>query len=123
MSSPSEHSSAEKNAETKVDAGKDARIKAFIKIQLGKDAEAMSPGQQLQGLESKYRRLLIMLAVNVGIILFFGYSFFYDITRLGTTWLVLIGLFFVLNILMLGYQWKQLNEAVQWLRNDARPLP
>lgn len=115
MSSSSEHSSAAKNAENTTDA----RIKAFIEVQLGKNAKAMSPDQQRLGLENKYRRLLIMLAVNIGIILFFGYSFIYDITQLGSTWLALIGLFFVLNILMLGYQWKQLNEAVQWLKNNA----
>lgn len=119
MSSSSEHSSAAKNAENTTDAGRDARIKAFIEVQLGKNAKAMSPDQQRLGLENKYRRLLIMLAVNIGIILFFGYSFIYDITQLGPTWLVLIGLFFVLNILMLGYQWKQLNEAVQWLKNNT----
>lgn len=122
MSSSSQHSSAVKNAENTTDAGTNARIKAFIEVQLGKNANAMSPEQQRLGLENKYRRLLIMLAVNIGIILFFGYSFFYDITQLGPTWLVLIGLFFLLNILMLGYQWNQLNEAIQWLKNDASLL-
>ena len=119
MASSSEHSSAAEKAEIKQDTGNDARIKAFIKVQLGKDAEAMSPEQQRLGLESKYRRLKIMLAVNVGIILFFGYSFYYDITQLGSTWIIMLGLFFVLNILMLSYQWKQLNEAVDWLKTNA----
>lgn len=122
MSLSSDQTTATGSTKRKAESDNHARIKAFIKVQLGKDAEAMSPEQQRLGLESKYSRLKIMLVVNIGIILFFGYSFFYDITQLGSTWLNLIGVFFMINILMLGYQWKQLNEAINWLKTHARTM-
>lgn len=96
------------------------RMKAFIEVQLGKAAREMSPKQQKAGLTQKFRRLMIMMTVNLGVVLFFGYSFYYDITQLSTTWFTLIMVFFAVNVLLLSYQWKQLKQALSWLDEQMR---
>lgn len=93
------------------------RMRAFIEVQLGKKAADAPPEEQHAALRQKFRRLLLMTFVNLAVVLFFSYSFYFDITQLGTTWFSLIIVFFIVNVLLLAYQWKQLKQALAWLES------
>ena len=96
------------------------RMRAFIEVQLGKDALKLAPKQQKAGLEQKFRRLMLMMGVNIAVVVFFSYSFYYDITRLGSTWFSFIVVFFLVNVLLLSYQWRQLKQALAWLDSHIK---
>lgn len=97
------------------------RMRTFIDVQLGKKAGEMTPGQQHAALQRKFRRLMLMMGVNLAVVLFFSYSFYFDITRLGSTWFSLIIVFFSVNVLLLAYQWTQLKQALSWLEQQEKP--
>ncbi|GEM_PF-3281033 len=103
------------------------RIQTFIAIQLGKSAEGLSLQEKKEKLSSKFKKVMIMMLLNFGFVVFFAVSFYYDITQLSTLWFNLIIVFFIINVLFYAYQRKQLKEATQWIdskvgENNGREL-
>jgi len=92
------------------------RIEAFIQLQLGKNYTELSSSEKINRLQMKFKRMLLLMVVNLGIVIFFGYSFYFEITQLSQTVFNIIIIFFLLNVFFLGLQWKKLKEAIHWLQ-------
>lgn len=105
---PSQNSSMSSNAA-------EERIKTFIAIQLGQSAEGLSLKEKKEKLSAKFKKVLVMMLLNFGFVVFFSISFYYDITQLSTFWFNLIIVFFIINVLFYAYQRKQLKEATSWI--------
>lgn len=93
------------------------RIQAFIQLQLGKEYSNLSTDEKIIRLSSKFRRMVLLMIVNLGIVLFFGYSFYFEITQLSQTVYNIIIIFFLINVFFLGLQWKKLKESIKWLKS------
>lgn len=93
-----------------------SRIIAFIEVQLGKQSGSISTSEKINLLQKKFRRMLLMMIVNFGIVIFFGYSFYFEITELSQTIFILILVFFGLNLVFLSLQWRRLKSAIKWLK-------
>ncbi|MCC5932837.1 MAG: hypothetical protein JJU35_01245 [Balneolales bacterium] len=105
---------AEKKASPQ--ANRDERIRMFIEIQLGKSAEGLGFARQQQLLQGKFKKAMIMMLLNLGFVLFFSLSFYYEITQLSTTWFNLILVFFIINVIFFAYQHRKIKEANAWLK-------
>lgn len=91
------------------------RILAFIELQIGRGATNMSNYEKIARLKARFKRMFILMGVNFGVVLFFGYSFYYDITQLSQTVFNIIIIVFTVNLIFLILQWKKLKEAINWL--------
>ncbi|NGP89332.1 hypothetical protein [Fodinibius halophilus] len=91
------------------------RLTSYLNIHLKKDKLSLPPGDQIEELHKKYRNKWILLAVNIAAILFFGYSFYYDITQLSDTFLTIILVVFGLNVGLIFYQRNQIQELIDYL--------
>ena len=97
------------------------RLQSYLNIHLKKDELDLAPGGQLEALSKKRRNKWIQLAVNIAAILFFGYSFYYDITQLSEVFFYIIVGVFVVNVGLIFYQKNQLDELedyLQWKRQQ-----
>jgi Tfp pilus assembly protein PilO len=92
------------------------RLQSYLNIHLKKDELDLDPGGQLEALNKKRRNKWIQLVVNVAAIIFFGYSFYYDITQLGETFFYIIVGVFLVNVGLIFYQKNQLDELEQYLQ-------
>jgi hypothetical protein len=70
----------------------------------------------VDALQKKKRNKWIQLAVNIAAILFFGYSFYFDITQLGQTFFIIIFAVFVINVGLIFYQKNQIDELLEYLQ-------
>ncbi|AXJ01790.1 hypothetical protein CYPRO_2548 [Cyclonatronum proteinivorum] len=91
------------------------RIRLFIEIQLGQGAKELGFAEQRQKLTGKFRKVMLMMALNFGFVLFFTLSFYYEITQLSTVWFNLIVVFFLINVIFYFFQHRKLKEANAWL--------
>jgi len=96
-------------------SAEEKRIRTFIDIQLGKQGKNLSWQQKKAIIQKKFTKVLIMMGLNVGFVLFFAISFYYDITQLSTSWFNVIIVFFLINVLFSIYQHRQLKEATTWI--------
>ncbi len=106
------------SSDTSAEDIQEKKIRIFIEVQLGKNADSLSLQQKKEKLRGKFKKVMIMMGLNVVFLGFFTISFVYDITRLSGFWYNLIILFFVVNTLLYIYQWRQLRQAVDWV--DAK---
>lgn len=95
------------------------RIQAFIDLQIGSQSEGVPIAEKIRMLQSRLKRNFILVFVNIGILLFFGYSFYFGITQLSETWLILIVVFFLVNVLILTKTIRRLKEAISWLERNG----
>lgn len=91
------------------------RFRTYINIHLKKDQQSLPPEEQVEALHKKDRNKWWHLAVNVAAILFFGYSFFNDITRLSETVFYVIFAVFGINVGLIFYQKKQIHQLIDYL--------
>ncbi|HLR24311.1 MAG TPA: hypothetical protein VK112_00495 [Fodinibius sp.] len=91
------------------------RMQSYLNIHLKKDTQELSEEQQIEALHKKERNKWIMLAVNILAVLIFGYSFYYGITNLGQTFLIIILAVFGINVGLIFYQRKQIKELIDYL--------
>ena len=92
------------------------RYQSYLNVHLKDDERALSKSEQITILEKKNRNRWWLLLLNIAAILFFGYSFFYDITQLGSTLFYILVAVFVINLLLITYQKKQITELVEYLK-------
>ncbi len=74
-----------------------------------------SKHEKINRLKKRKRSRWIMLAVNIAAILFFGYSFYFDITNLSETLLYILFAVFIINVILIFYQTKQLKRLIVYL--------
>lgn len=91
------------------------RLQSYLNIHLKKDKQSYPVPRQIEELHKKNRNKWIQLAVNIGAILFFGYSFYYNITQLNETFLIIIAAVFLINVGLIFYQKKQIQELINYL--------
>lgn len=96
------------------------RYRSYLKIHLKQEEQGLPPDEKIAILKKKDRNKWWMLAVNVAAILFFGYSFFYGITQLSDTLLYILLAVFVINVGLIFYQKKQLQELIEYLEWKMR---
>ena len=92
------------------------RLQSYLTVHLKKDELSLSESEQVDALQKKKRNKWIQLAVNIAAILFFGYSFYFDITQLGQTFFIIIFAVFVINVGLIFYQKNQIDELLEYLQ-------
>lgn len=102
------------------DSDKQNKLQSYLKIHLKKDELSLSVSEQIEALHKKKRNKWIQLAINIAAILFFGYSFYFDITDLGQTFFYIIFAVFVINVGLIFYQKGQIEELVEYLQWKER---
>ena len=70
---------------------------------------------KIELLKKRKRSRWWMLAINIVAILFFAYSFYFDITQLSNTLLYVLFAVFVINVILIFYQTKQLKQLIGYL--------
>lgn len=91
------------------------RLQSHLKIHLKNDELSLSESEQIEALQKKNRNKWIQLVVNIAAILFFGYSFYFDITQLSQTFFILIFAVFAINVGLIFYQKNQIDELLEYL--------
>lgn len=92
------------------------RLQSYLNIHLKKDELSLPVGEKIEALHKKKRNKWIQLAVNIAAILFFGYSFFFNITQLSNTFFYIIFGVFLVNVGLIFYQKNQIDELVNYLQ-------
>lgn len=98
------------------DSREKERYQSYLKIHLKKDQLDLPIRKKIEALEHRDRTKWWHLLINLAAILFFGYSFYYDITQLGSTFLYIIMGVFIVNVGLILYQKKQINELIDFLQ-------
>jgi len=93
------------------------RMESYEKIHLKRHQDKpVSDKKKL--LEKRMRSKLYQIIFNFAIILFFAYSYYYNITSLGETFFYIIVIVFTVNVLLLFYQRKQIDELMRYYRHS-----
>lgn len=92
------------------------RLQSYLNIHLKQDKQSLSIGEQIEALHKRDRNKWIQLAVNIAAILFFGYSFYFDITQLSETFFIIILVVFIINVGLIFYQRDQIQELINYLQ-------
>jgi magnesium-transporting ATPase (P-type) len=94
------------------------RFQSYLHIHLKEEERSLPQKEQVQILQKKNRKQSWFLGINMAAILFFGYSFYYGITQLSNTLLYILGGVFVINVVLIFYQKKQLNKLIEYLKSE-----
>lgn len=97
------------------DQNEQQRLQSYLNIHLKKDQLELSPEKKIEALQKRDRAKMWHIIINVVAILFFGYSFYYDITELSQTFFYIIFAVFGVNVGLILYQKKQINELISFL--------
>jgi len=92
------------------------RLQSYLTVHLKKDELSLSESEKIDALHKKKRNKWIQLAVNIAAILFFGYSFYFNITQLSQTFFIIIFAVFVVNVGLIFYQKNQIDELLEYLQ-------
>jgi undecaprenyl pyrophosphate phosphatase UppP len=95
------------------------RFERYKRIHLKHEEIEQPVDQQLQALQKRDRNKWIQLLVNILAIIFFGYSYYFDITRLSNTFLYVLVVVFIINTVLIFYQKKQINALREYLQSEA----
>lgn len=97
------------------DSREQERYQSYLKIHLKKEQLDLPLAEKIKALEKRDRSKWWHLLINFAAILFFGYSFYYNITQLGETFFTIIMVVFAVNVGLILYQKKQINELINYL--------
>lgn len=92
-------------------------IRAVLELHIGKDYENVDKQDQMAILAKKRNRYWIMIAANLFALLFFSYSFISGITQISEFIYYVLGVVFVLNLLLIMYQRKQIQSTMNFLNS------
>lgn len=90
-------------------------IRAVLELHIGKNYTEVSKDDQISILLKKRNRYWIMIAANLFALLFFSYSFITGITQISEFVYYILGVVFVLNLLLILYQRKQIQSTLHYL--------
>lgn len=102
------------------DSREQERYQSYLKIHLKKGQLDLPIAEQIKALEKRDRSKWWHLLINFAAILFFGYSFYYNITQLGETFFTIIMVVFAVNVGLILYQKKQINELIDYLHWEKK---
>lgn len=97
------------------DSREQERYQSYLKIHLKKEQLDLPLAGKIEVLEKRDHSKWWHLLINFAAILFFGYSFYYNITQLGETLFSIIMVVFAVNVGLILYQKKQINELINYL--------
>ncbi|HEX6981648.1 MAG TPA: hypothetical protein VF181_02705 [Balneolaceae bacterium] len=97
------------------DSEEQKRLQSYLNIHLKKDKQTLPISDQIDDLHKRNRNKWFQLGINVLAILFFGYSFYYDITQLSQTFFIILVAVFGVNVGLIFYQKNQINELIDYL--------
>lgn len=103
-----------------LDSEQQKRYRSYLNVHLKKDELDIPADEQIAILQKKNRKQRWFLVINVAAILFFGYSFFLGITKLSDTLFYILGAVFVINMVMIFYQRKQIGMLIQYLEQKKQ---
>lgn len=92
------------------------RYQSYLNIHLKKEQQDLALPEKIEALEKRDRSKWWHLVINLAALLFFGYSFYFDITQLGRTLFLIITVVFVVNVGLILYQKKQISELIDYLK-------
>ena len=95
------------------------RLESYLNIHLKRSHKGLSADQKIVALQKRDRKMWYRMVLNVFIMALFGYSYYYDITNLGSTILIILGVVFLVNVGMIFYQKKQIHELIAYLRHQT----
>lgn len=98
------------------DSEQKERYQSYLNIHLKKEQRDLPLVQKIEALEKRGRSKWWHLAINIAALLFFGYSFYFDITQLSSTLFLIIAIVFVVNAALIMYQQKQIRELIEYLK-------
>ncbi len=90
------------------------RLKSYEKVHLKGEDDNLEPSEKINLLHKKDRNKWYMLIFNVLAILFFGYSFYFDITNLSDTIFIILVVVFTINVGLIYLQRKQISELIEF---------
>lgn len=93
------------------------RFESYEKVHLKGASEDITPSEKIELLQKKDRNKWYMLIVNILAILFFGYSFYFDITNLSDTVFTVLLVIFTINVGLIFLQKKQIGELIEYYRS------
>ncbi len=96
------------------------RYESYRNIHLKKEQQELPVSGQIEALDKRDRNKWWQLGINVAAMLFFGYSFYFGITRLGDTFFYIILGVFAVNVVLIFYQKKQIRELRNYLEWKER---
>lgn len=91
------------------------RFESYRNVHLKKEQQRLSISEQIQALEKRDRNKWYHVLINIAVIIAFGYSYYFDITQLSQTLLVILLIVFTINVVLIFYQKKQINETIAYL--------
>lgn len=91
------------------------RLESYLDIHLKKDERDLPAERKLEALDKRSRNKWLQLAINLAAMIFFGYSFYYDITQLSVTIFWVITGVFAVNVGLIFWQKSQIRELRAWL--------
>lgn len=92
------------------------KLESYLTIHLKKDELSLPDSEKIEALHKTKRNKWIQLVINVAAILFFGYSFYFDITQLGQTFFFIIFAVFTINMGLIFYQKNQIDDLLAYLQ-------
>lgn len=102
------------------DSEQKERYQSYLNIHLKKDQRDLPIEGKIDALEKRDRAKWWHLVINIAAILFFGYSFYFDITQLSSTLFLIIMVVFVINVGLILFQKKQINTLIKYLESKRR---
>ncbi len=91
------------------------RFRSYINIHLKNNEQSLPLSEQISALYKKDRNKWWHFAINLAAILFFGYSFYTDITQLNPIIFYVIFAVFGINVVLIFYQKKQIHQLIDYL--------
>jgi hypothetical protein len=93
------------------------RFRSYEKVHLKGVDENLPPSAKIELLQKKDRNKWYMLVFNVLAILFFGYSFIFDVTTLSDTIFTILLVVFAINVGLIFLQKKQISELIRFYQS------
>lgn len=94
-----------------------SRIRTVLDYHVGKDRDSKSKSEQIRLLKLRKRRFFFITAINILALVFFGYWFFSGITQLPSWIFWILAVVFVLNLMSVVWQRKQIDDAIDYLES------
>ena len=92
------------------------RIRAVMDQHIGKNHDKQPVSRKLEMLRLRKRRYVFITLINVLALVFFGYWFFSGMTELSSWVFYLLAAVFVLNVISVRYQKRNIESAEEFLR-------
>jgi protein-S-isoprenylcysteine O-methyltransferase Ste14 len=90
------------------------KLETFISIQT-RGQDGLTASEKIEVLQSRKKRMYVMIAVNFLALLFFVYSWFFGISSISDWVIYAIVVVFGVNVGMIFYQLSTLHKSVAYL--------